>query len=245
MVKTMFIYDIVSNTWTRGPDAPEYQGDTCAAALDGRVYMIGGYGVNYTYLNITTVYDPEKKSWSRLPDMPTPRGDLMCASIADEIYVLGGYYDPTNQKPNSFSSKMESFNPKTAVWTTRPDLLTARGDAAIAVLEGNKLMLVGGEGHYRDQDNYKYPKHVNEVYYVDDQTWVQKAMIPTARFRTAAATAGGLTFVFGGADVCIQQPVCPTLENNEVFLDLDHPHVYIYLKNEAYNDNAKLTTYPL
>ena len=24
-------------------------------------------------------------------------------------------------------------------------------------------MLIGGEGHYRNSDNYKYPKHVNEV----------------------------------------------------------------------------------
>lgn len=24
-------------------------------------------------------------------------------------------------------------------------------------------MLVGGEGHYRSEDGYKYPKHVNEV----------------------------------------------------------------------------------
>mgnify|MGYP007059122710 CR=1 FL=1 len=77
------------------------------------------------------------------------------------------------------------------------------------------------------------------------QTWVQKAMIPTARFRTAAATAGGLTFVLGGADVCIDILICPALDQNEVFLDVDHPHVYIYLKNEAYNDNAALTTYPL
>lgn len=245
MVKSTFIYDIVTNTWRRGADTLEFQGDTCATALDGKVYLIGGYGVNYSYLNTTMVYDPAANSWSRLPDMPTPRGDLMCVSLNGEVYVLGGYYDPTGDRPNSFSAKMESFNPSTGVWTTRPDLLTPRGDAAVAVLEGNRIMLVGGEGHYRSEDGYKYPKHVNEIYYASDQTWVQKAMITTARFRTAAATAGGLTFVFGGADVCIEQPICPALNQNEVFLDVDHPHVYIYLKNEAYNDNAALTTYPL
>lgn len=245
MVKSTFIYDIVTNTWRRGADALDFQGDNCAAALDGKVYMIGGYGIDYSYLNTATVYDPATNSWSRLPNMPTPRGDLMCVALDAEIYALGGYYDPTNDNPNSFSSKMESFNPLTGIWTSRPDLLTPRGDAGIAVLEGDRIMLVGGEGHYRDNSNFKYPKHVNEVYYASDQTWVQKAMIPTARFRTAAATAAGLTFVLGGADVCIDQLVCPALSQNEVFLDVDHPHVYIYLKNEAYNDNAALTTYPL
>ncbi|KAI5060856.1 hypothetical protein GOP47_0023361 [Adiantum capillus-veneris] len=230
MVKTTLIYDIVTNTWRKGTDALDFQGDTCAAALDGKIYMVGGYGVNYSYLNTTAVYDPATNSWSRLPDMPTPRGDLMCASLNGEIYVLGGYYDPTGDRPNSFSAKMESFNPTTG---------------AVVALEGGRIILVGGEGHYREEDGYKYPKHVNEVYYASDQTWVQKAMMTTARFRTAAATAGGLTFVFGGADVCIQQPICPALDQNEVFLDVDHPHVYIYLKNEAYNDNAALTRYPL
>ncbi|MCO5596817.1 hypothetical protein L7F22_050887 [Adiantum nelumboides] len=245
LVKSTFIYDIMSNTWKTGANALDFQGDTCAAAFKGKVYMIGGYGTGYSYLNRASVYDPSTDSWSHLPDMPTPRGDLMCALLGSEIYVLGGYYDPTNTNANSFTSKMESFNPSTNSWTQRPDLLTPRGDAAVTVLEGDRLMLVGGEGHYRDNEQFKYPKHVTEVFYLSDQTWVQKAMIPTARFRTAAATVGGLAFVLGGADVCIDQPICPALSQNEVFLDVDHPHVYIYLKNEAYNDNAALTTYPL
>lgn len=86
-----------------------------------------------------------------------------------------------------------------------------------------------------------------QVYYADDQTWVQKAFIPTARFRTAAAAAGGLAYVFGGADLCIDagNNPCPSLNVTEVFLDVDHPHIYIYLKNQAYNDSAPTTLYPL
>ncbi|KAJ7561128.1 hypothetical protein O6H91_03G014900 [Diphasiastrum complanatum] len=245
LVKSTFIYDIASNHWSIGPEQNDYHGDTCATSLYGKVYMIGGYGFNYVQLNTTEVYDPMQKTWSRIPSMPTPRGDLMCTTLDGEVYVLGGYFDPTNTNMNAFSSKMESFNPNTSIWTTRPDLLTPRGDAVVVILPGDKMMLVGGEGHYLDDSALKYPKHVNEVYYAADQTWVQKAMIPDARFRFAAATAGGLAFVFGGADVCLDRLVCPATNSTSVFLDVDHPHVYIYLKNEAYNDNAALTTYPL
>lgn len=31
------------------------------------------------------------------------------------------------------------------------------------VLPGNRIMLVGGEGQYNNNTDYKYPKHVNEV----------------------------------------------------------------------------------
>lgn len=34
---------------------------------------------------------------------------------------------------------------------------------AVAVLPGNRIMLIGGEGHYDNNATYKYPKHVNEV----------------------------------------------------------------------------------
>lgn len=74
---------------------------------------------------------------------------------------------------------------------------------------------------------------------------MEKALIPSARFRTAAATAGGLVYVFGGSDACIDKLLCPALGTTAVFLDVDHPHVYVYLKNDAYDDNAALTTYPL
>jgi len=248
MVKSTFIYDIQNDKWSKGKDSLEYHSDTCADSLNGKVYMVGGYGANYSYLNIAEVYDPVIDQWSQLPNMPTARGDLMCVAVAGEMYVLGGYYDGGPNGPNvnnSFSNKMESYHPISTTWTTRPDLLTARGDAGVAVLPGERIMLIGGEGHYNNNSDFKYPKHVNEVYYVSDQTWVEKAMIPTARFRTAAAQAGGLAYVFGGADLCVDKTVCPAKNTTEAYLDVDHPHVYIYLKNDPYyNDNGALSLYP-
>ncbi|GLJ38587.1 hypothetical protein SUGI_0786750 [Cryptomeria japonica] len=245
MTKSTFIYDIQKDAWSKGKDSFEYHSDTCADSLDGKVYMIGGYGQDYLYLDVAEVYDPEQNEWTRLTNMPTARGDLMCVAAAGEIYALGGYYNNLANPNDSFSSKMESYDPKSMKWTSRPDLLTPRGDAGIVLLPGDKIMLIGGEGHYKNQSDFKYPKHVNEVYYVTDQTWVEKAMIPTARFRTAAAQIGGLAYVFGGADLCINSPVCPALDTAEIYLDVDHPHVYIYLKNEpSYNDNAPLSIYP-
>ncbi|EFJ25149.1 hypothetical protein SELMODRAFT_413878 [Selaginella moellendorffii] len=245
LVKSTLIYDIAKNEWSRGTDQIDFHGDTCAASVNGKIYVAGGYGFDYNFLNSVEVYDPAKNQWSKVPNMPTPRGDLMCVSFMNELYVLGGYYDPTNKGGNAFLAAMESFNPTTGQWTKRPDMLTPRGDAAALVLPGNKLMIVGGEGHYREKDIFKYPKHVNEVFYGDDQTWVQKAMIPTPRFRTAGAVAGGVAFVFGGADVCIAVDICPVQNTTETFLDVDHPRVYLYLKNEAYNDNSESTTYPV
>lgn len=242
-INDLYIYNIPANTWSVGPPAPMVMSDTCAGSIAGKVYAIGGYDQNYTILNENFEYDPASKAWTKLANMPTPRGDLFCVNFLGEVYALGGFYDQAFTA-NSFADEVESFNPATGVWTSRPDMLTPRGDAGATVLPGNRIMVVGGEGDYDNSTSFKYPKHVNEVYYADDLTWVEKAFIPTARFRTAAVSTGGLAFVIGGADLCINLTFCPELAVNEVFLDVDHPHVYIYLKNEVYNDTANTTTYP-
>ncbi|KAG0575426.1 hypothetical protein KC19_5G002900 [Ceratodon purpureus] len=242
-INELYIYNIPMNTWSIGPAAPMVLSDTCAGSVAGKVYAVGGYDEMYTILNATYVYDPATKVWTKLANMPTARGDLMCVNFLGEIYALGGFYDQAFTA-NSFADEVESFNPATGAWTSRPNMLTPRGDAGATVLPGNRIMVIGGEGHYQNNTTYKYPKHVNEIYYADDQTWVEKAFIPTARFRTTAASTGGLAYAIGGADLCIDKPQCPSLAVNEVFLDVDHPHVYIYLKNEVYNDTAPITTYP-
>ncbi|CAM6127266.1 unnamed protein product [Calypogeia fissa] len=247
VVSTTFIYDIATNVWTQGADILSAGSDQCAAFLGGQVYMTGGYAPDYSlpYLSALQIYDIATDKWSYGPNMTTPRGDLMCTAFDGEMYAVGGYVYDNSSDQNSFTAAVESFNPNTSIWTTQPSLLTPRGDGAVTVLPGDMLMVVGGEGHYDNDQDFKYPKHTNEVFFAADKTWVEKAMIPTARFRTAAATAGGLAFVFGGADVCLDLVTCPALDVAEVYFDLDHPHVYIYLKNDAYNDNAALTTYPV
>ncbi|GAQ89330.1 hypothetical protein KFL_005120010 [Klebsormidium nitens] len=180
------------------------------------------------------MYDPQTNRWTQVADIPTPRGDLMCASLNGLVYAIGGYYDSTNQfLANQFSFKNEVYDPRTNKWTTKAPMLTARGDAGIAVLDNDRILVVGGEGHIRNDSNIKVPRHVNEVYYAVDDVWVQKGMIPTARFRCGAADAGGLAFVFGGADLCPDGNLgCPAQTTVEVFLDVVHPRIYMYLKDQ-------------
>jgi hypothetical protein len=233
-LKTMEIYDIASDTWTAGPNTLFFHGDTCVVAANDKIYLIGGYGENYDFPNATEMYDPVTDRWSRVADIPTPRGDLMCTALNGLVYAIGGYYDASGDfTANYFSFKNEVYDPVANKWTTKAPMLTSRGDAGIAVLDNARILVVGGEGHIRNDSNIKIPKHVNEVYYVADDVWVQKGMIPTARFRCGAANAGGLAFVFGGADLCPDGNLgCPAQDVVEVYLDVVHPRIYLYLKDQ-------------
>lgn len=230
--------------------------DHAAVGYGEVVFILGGAKEGGNVTSEVWKYDSVFHNYTLMAPMPEPRYRFGAAIVEDTIYVVGGRNtsDALSAVPEDGLVKSTFiYDILTNTWRRGANSLDFQGDTcaaalqgkAIALLDGDRIMLVGGEGHYHDNDDYKYPKHVTEVYYLSDETWVQKAMIPTARFRTAAATAGGLTYVVGGADVCIDDPVCPGLSQNEVFLDVDHPHVYIYLKNEAYDDNAAMTTYPL
>ena len=79
MTNALRIYDIATNTWTRGPNMPTSPGVEAAAGavVNGKFYVMGGDDFN-NGLNTTFIYDIATNTWSTgatLPDTaPTPMG---------------------------------------------------------------------------------------------------------------------------------------------------------------------------
>jgi N-acetylneuraminic acid mutarotase len=63
-----------------------------AAALNGKIYAIGGYNSTSTYLATTEEYNPVSNTWTTKPDMPTARYGLAAAEAMGRIYAVGGDY---------------------------------------------------------------------------------------------------------------------------------------------------------
>lgn len=202
--------------------------------------------------------------WRQLAPLPSPRGDLGCAALNGLLYVFGGYYDPYCATPggcfntnvtqggdpkagagavdgvSNFRAETWSYNPATNAWTARSPMRYVRGDAAFAVLPNGRLVVAGGERNLRTLE-VKVPQHSVEMYYADQDTWAEKAPMPYARFRFAAAAVGQSTYVFGGQAVCALRysglSACQTTaaDSHSVFFELDHPNVFVQLPNAAGN----------
>lgn len=219
----LLIYSISSNQWRDGPCTEVPHGDTCMSALDGKLYVIGGYGKEYEMLDTVEVYNPATKRWNRVPDMPGQRGDVMCAAVGHEIFAIGGF------DGSSFSSSVFSYNPSTQKWTEREPLPYNVGDGAVTALPDNKILVISGETTVLPGVN-KAPLHWTQEYYPELDIWVDKAPITNARFRTGAAEVNGIVYVFGGHQVCdTDEPgnddrVCHelALDSVEAFLDVEH-----------------------
>ena len=67
------IYDTSTNTWSSGAAMPAAREGAAAAALNGKFYVVSGWGPGYTALTSTEVYDPSTDSWSQAADLPENR----------------------------------------------------------------------------------------------------------------------------------------------------------------------------
>ena len=65
------IYDPSSKTWKTGAKLPTGRGGMGAAALDGKVYVVGGCaGSCDTGMAEVDIFDPSTNAWKRMADYP-------------------------------------------------------------------------------------------------------------------------------------------------------------------------------
>ena len=81
--------------------------------------------------------------WHRVANLPVCSSS--CATLCGQLLAVGGHDD--NYK--NYTTAIRQYNPATNSWKVISRMPTARSDTLVAVLPGNKLMVVGGNTHLR------------------------------------------------------------------------------------------------
>ncbi|MFD4260810.1 S8 family serine peptidase [Streptomyces sp. NPDC058534] len=90
------VYDPKAGTWTGAATPPQGYAAAGTAALDGKLYMVGGCGPANGTLEgdcgrtDVQVYDPASDTWSNVADYPVSAGWVTCGPIAGKLYCAGG-----------------------------------------------------------------------------------------------------------------------------------------------------------
>jgi N-acetylneuraminic acid mutarotase len=87
------VYDPASHAWTALPRLPTARGGIAAAALDGRVHVVGGEGPGGTFSE-NEAFDVAAGTWVTLAPLPTARHGLGVAQVGGAVYVIGGGPQP-------------------------------------------------------------------------------------------------------------------------------------------------------
>ncbi|MBH0178656.1 MAG: galactose oxidase [Nitrospira sp.] len=183
-------------TWSTATPMPTKRTEVAVAALDGRIYVVGGFEKpsfgNLMSLSITPsleTYDPATDRWSSKAPLPIGLHHAGIGVVGGRLYVIGGYSRSMFSVRNPVAT-VYAYDPVTNTWTERAPMPTARGALSVTELDG-KLYAVGG---YDGKGNNAQV----EVYDPVLNAWTTRAPLPTPRDHLAVATVAGKIYAIGG-----------------------------------------------
>jgi len=147
ILDTNEVYDIASNAWSTKQTTPTPRNHIFAAAVNGKIYLIGGRLGSMAIgsgspTDIVEEYDPATDKWGWLKArMPTPRDSGVAAVYNGKIYVVGG--QQITAINNSVSRAVEAYDPAANEWTVLPNMQLARHGIGGGVI-GTRLHIAGG-----------------------------------------------------------------------------------------------------
>ncbi len=167
-------YDTSGDRWEVLPRLPVPTRAAAAAALGGRVFVIGGTTTDGN-TGATWAYDPRARGWSSRPALPGPRFNHGAVALDGKLYVLGGYADGRERRD------VFAYEPG-GRWSRVTTLPRANHAFGVVAFEG-ELWVIGGR---RGQELLR------EVWILDPNTleWRQGPELPKPMELLGAAVAG-------------------------------------------------------
>ncbi|HEX3151880.1 MAG TPA: tyrosinase family protein [Gemmataceae bacterium] len=141
------VYDPATNKWESRKPMAVPRNHAFAAAVNGKIYVIGGrtghgFIMSATNTDVVEEYDPANDLWSAPKErMPTPRSGGGWGTDGRRIYVAGGEVT-TKQLVGAYRA-VEAYEPATNSWAALPSMPMPRHGVASAVI-GNRFYLASG-----------------------------------------------------------------------------------------------------
>ncbi|PVD22653.1 hypothetical protein C0Q70_15908 [Pomacea canaliculata] len=104
-----------------------------AAAIDGHIYIVGGWNEQEGALCTVERYSIDEDKWTEIPPMAVNRAGPSCVVVGGLLYVLGGRSHAGQYTAPLTLDSVECYNPATSSWSFLPKLQTGRCEAAAFV----------------------------------------------------------------------------------------------------------------
>ncbi|MCH8294314.1 hypothetical protein IH992_24800, partial [Candidatus Poribacteria bacterium] len=184
LLTTVEEYDPATNTWTKKEDMPSKRFGAAAVAVDGKIYVIGGWAAGF-HTSVVEMYDPATDTWQKRANVPRGLGNTGFASVDGKIYLFGGSADVV-------LSTTYEYDPVTDKWTQKANIPAPRLLLPASALDG-KIYLIGGDTHGGGG-----PTTSVLVYDPATDTWTDGTEMQTARGSLATVVVDGKIYAIGG-----------------------------------------------
>jgi N-acetylneuraminic acid mutarotase len=166
-------------TWQTGAPMPLSRQELATGALNGKVYVIGGYDAAGASTATVQVYDPTTDTWALAHPLPYAVNHNSAAVAGERLYSFGAgggevfVYNPNNNSWGAVASThyVHSFT------------------AAVGVID-NQIYVAGGTNTPSQRELEMYDPVANR--------WTVKAPMSAPRNHTAGGVIDGKFYVVGG-----------------------------------------------
>src|SRR5262249_46904176 len=145
------VYSPKTNAWKKKRDPPTARSFHAAAALDGKLFVIGGFLATQRGEKCAAPverYDPAADRWDSATDLPSPRSRLAAVVRGGKIVVLGG----NEEKTRKDSSRVDLYDPRSNRWTEGPSLPEPAHGLDAAVIAERIHVLIWNKKHWALSD---------------------------------------------------------------------------------------------
>ncbi|MGH2532712.1 MAG: Kelch repeat-containing protein [Thermomicrobiales bacterium] len=185
-------YDVATATWERVADLPVGVHHPGVAALDGILYVGGGYtGSGHGAVDHVWAYDRDMDAWEERAPLPVANGALGLAAVEGTLYAVGG---ATERLGGPVHGGVEAYDPAADTWQPRAAMPTPREHLAVVAGDG-VIYTVGGRANGDEGDQFAA---ANEGYEPGTDAWTALPALPVPRGGFTGVYANGLVVVMGG-----------------------------------------------
>jgi hypothetical protein len=165
------------------PSLPKPVEETAAAALGGRLYVVGGLDAAGSDLSTTYVFNGRR--WSAGPRLPIALDHAAAVVLKNRLYIVGGF-------TNGFASdRTFVLSSSGRSWIAAGRLRHARGALALASV-GGSIFALGGK------DSAGVELGPIEAYRPSAHVWIDTATLPTPRDHSSGFSFHGWACAAGG-----------------------------------------------
>jgi N-acetylneuraminic acid mutarotase len=184
-------------TWTKKAPMRFARSEFQAAAVNGKIYMIGG---GYTQMrdgkpfeNITNgdteEYDPASDTWRVRTPMPEGGTHNSIAVLDGKVYIVGGFAGRQHTLP---TASVYSYDPASDTWRKLAPLSGPRAAISLTAVDG-KVHAFGGRVMGEDMTIATH-----DVYDPKTDKWTSASPMPSSRDHAGIWVVDGKVHIFGG-----------------------------------------------
>ena len=149
---------IEPESWQELPNMPIEKWEAATIVVDGKIFILGGYGAGVRSSKICHIFDPADHSWTRIQDLPSAISHVNPVLDGRKIWFAGGfkdgYKDHVVAEVWNYDIDLDGPGLK-GRFTAGPLLPGKRGGGGLALV-GRQLHFIGGITEDRDTDAFEH-----------------------------------------------------------------------------------------